>query len=72
MGWEDCIIQPPATMSVSGADRAVLYLSDGTPLKRQIGFTMQTTGTFPQTSGNANYGKGSAKTTKGGKGKKHR
>ena len=33
--------------------------------------SMQTTGTMPQLASNTNYGKqGSAKTTKGGKGKK--
>lgn len=31
---------------------------------------MQTNGTMPQLASNTNYGKGSAKTTKGGKGKK--
>lgn len=28
-------------------DRPVLYRADGTPLKRQIGFVMQTSGVFP-------------------------
>ena len=58
----DDIVQPPATFTVEDVGRPVLYLPDGTPLRRQIGFAMQTTGTFPETGGNTSYGKG-----KGGK-----
>jgi hypothetical protein len=39
-------------------DRPLLYAADGTPLKRRIGFAMQTTQTFPQTTTRTPKGKG--------------
>ena len=43
--------------------KPLLYLAGGTPLKRQMGFAMQTTGTFPQLSDNTRRkpGKGGKK-----------
>lgn len=54
------------TMDVVTEEKVILFKADGTPLKRQIGFAMQTTGTFPQLASNTKYGKGkgSAKTPK--------
>ncbi len=49
----DDVIPPPHSFTVEESCRPVLYLADGTPLKRQIGFHMsQTSGTFPQLKDN--------------------
>lgn len=62
MATHDGLIDPPNTLTVHSEDRPLLYRADGTPLKRQIGFAMQTRGTNP-----ALYqGKGGKK-SKGGK-----
>lgn len=45
-------IPPPSTFTVEDFSKPVLYLADGTPLRRQIGFAMQTTGTCPPLSDN--------------------
>lgn len=44
---DEFLIPPPANMTTYSEDRPLLYAADGTPLKRQIGFAMQTTGTNP-------------------------
>ena len=42
----DGIVDPAGSFTVRDA-APVLYRADGTPLKRQIGFCMQSSGTFP-------------------------
>lgn len=45
--------------------KPLLYLANGTPLKRQMGFHMQTTGTNPPLHSNTSYGGKKAKGKKG-------
>lgn len=49
MSRNDDLVDPPNSYTVPDA-RPILYQADGTPLKRQIGFAMQTTGTCPPLS----------------------
>ena len=44
--------------SIHSEDKPLLYTADGTPLKRRIGFAMQTTGTFPELTKRSPKGKG--------------
>jgi len=43
-------VAPPQSLSVEAVPRVVLYAPDGTPMVRQIGFAMQTSGTNPPLS----------------------
>lgn len=53
MARNDDTIDPPHTFMVEDHHKPVLWLPDGTPLRRQIGFrAMQTTGTNPPLSDN--------------------
>lgn len=38
----------PERPTLYAKDGPLLYLADGTPLRRQMGFSMQTSQTFPQ------------------------
>lgn len=60
-GWGDDDRIVPEPVRLWEAD-VVLYRADGTPLKRQIGFAMQTSQTFPENSKG-----GKKKTSKGGR-----
>ena len=48
---DEFLLLPPNSLTVLDG-RHILYAADGTPLKRQIGFAMQTTGTNPPLSDN--------------------
>ena len=53
MARNDDIIDPPHTFTVEDQNTPLLWLPDGTPLRRQIGFrAMQTTGANPPLSDN--------------------
>lgn len=47
MARSDDWIDPPNSFTVEDFHKPVLYMPDGTPLRRQLGFAVQTRGTNP-------------------------